>query len=1193
MSNERKLMPYEHQLVDALGISKQEYLDFVAQQQLYSDPKEGTILDIRNDPTIVALVLVIVGTILQVIGSLLLKEEDSGRTQTRDEVFAPRSGFNSVQKLADYGDPVHLVYTDINTNKQGGVRVTTSLLWSAVKSFGSSQYVKLLLLIGAGGIGEIDPGRSAFGQTPLRDLIVQNYWLYFKPNGTGSLYRNNLLQGSEYKNDPGTDGAGSNAIYRINPIKKGAEGDGFSHAISPSTSNVFGMYSPVPINVEIEVRWESGYVTRTNNEIHTNGLSNWGQGRTGLAGGGIAKGEVMYLFLSNTNFESNWIAALEAAESRRAASNAFDQAGVMKLGSARFSIVSMNRGSTDDGTMTVKLVCTDAGRAPSTFYGATDPQLSAQVIANADPTYLGLRATVNALLDEDQRHSYNEPTTAEALLNGFGGRPGGTIYHRVQQRYIRPGVTSLSYRVEFKRYLTENEKQSLRDYIAYNNDIATGKRADDVFFTKALVKIEIAKYETVSPCHIVDFAIKARVWRRIGGRQEFYGSKRLGGYPTVDNGLKRRSSMFIVKYKKEGAKVFDYVKGIFVVARAADIDNFIYFRFHSAGPEAFHWQFEIEPIHDSIAEFGTGRLTASDGGFRFFYLENAGSGSRINLETSDFIAFTGQIVYSSTKLPPRNNSPRDTKEWDLFSNTADTQVQFSFDQGPEFILTAVTEQITERFNDYPELYSDLSLAGFNMYSGRNVQDLRSLSMFVNKGRRCRLLRTSGIVNGISWGQPDFGPHYLPPNKAIGTSEMVPGTSYYITVVGSSDWATAGLRKTPAVGEVFVAKAAVAGTGQVRAGGHANRAPDIFLDTILDGNDGIGKYSGDLFAIDLEQLARSKKFCERNKLFMDGLIAEPESWRQFWANNAPFSLLELAKIDGREALIPGVPYEKSSGKIASKETLITVPIAALFNQGNILEGSYKEEFIDYGTSTEDVIVTIIYRDNERDGAFPRKNSVEIKLKSANEDSALRETIDASQFVTNKAQAILLGKLLCQTRRNSRRAIEFKTFPTDSYVGPSAYIYVELAQNQWDKIYSGTIGKGGELNLPLADAVKDGDYQFLLYNPNSTYSEGAGDDRCPGETEDNKKATGTLFKSAIAVVNGRAEALKGLEGYVFVLGKVVRGRRTFRVTEVSMDEEGEVTVRAVEHPTDEDGYSLITKGLASDDSGLFRIDGRAES
>jgi hypothetical protein len=1106
MSNERKLMPYEHQLVDALGISKQEYLDFVAQQQLYSDPKEGTIFDIRNEPfSTIALVLTIVGTILQVIGALLLKEDEGGRTQTRDEVFAPRSGFNSLQKLAEYGDPVHLVYTDINSNKQGGVRITTSLLWSAVKSFGSSQYVQLLLLIGAGGIGEIDPERSAFGQTPLRDLIAQNYWLYFRPNGTGPLYRGNLLQGSEYKNDPGTDGAGSNAIYRIDPSRKGAEGDGFSHAISPSTSNVFGIYSPVPINVLIIVRFESGNPSIASNQIKSS-LA-WERVQF------IALGQILSITLQATSSNPERIAEQEAAESRRALSNAFDNAGIMKLGSAIFSIVDTGRGSTIGGSMIVKLVCIQSGRAPSVDYG----------------------------------------------------------------------------------------RETYFDIINRSFPIQLGSSFSQSFFTKALVKIEIAKYETVSPCHIVDFAIKSRVWRRINGRQEKYGTNEISGYPSTDNGIKQRSAMFVVKYKEESARVFKQVKGIFVVSRAADVDNFIYFRFNSGrrGAEtAAHWQFEIEPVHDTVAEFSDDSLIAPGGGFRFFYLQNAGYSNRIELDAGSFISFTGQIAYSGDRRPPRNNSPRGTNEYDLFSNTADTQVQFSFDQGPEFVITAVTEQIVESFKNYEDsdekqqLYSDLSLVGFNMYSGRNVQDLRSLSMFVNEGRRCRLLRTSGTVDGAGWGQPNFDPYYLPSVKTIGTAAMVPGTSYYITVVGNSDWAAAGLRKPPLVGEVFVAKAAVSGTGQVKAGGYANRAPDIFLDTILDGNDGIGKYSGDLFAVDIEQLARSKKFCERNKLFMDGLIAEPESWRQFWANNAPFSLLELAKIDGREALIPGVPYEKSSGKIASKETLITVPIAALFNQGNILEGSYKEEFIDYGTSTEDVIVTIIYRDNERDGAFPRKNSVEIKLKSANEDSALRETIDASQFVTNKAQAILLGKLLCQTRRNSRRAIEFKTFPTDSYVGPSAYIYVELAQNQWDKIYSGTIGKGGELNLPIADAVKNGDYQFLLYNPNSTYSEGAGDDTCPDETEDNKKATSTLFKSAITVVNGKAEALRGLEGYVFVLGKVVRGRRTFRVTEVSMDEEGEVTVRAVEHPTDEDGYSLITRGLASDDSGLFSIDGRNE-
>jgi hypothetical protein len=35
----RKLLPYEYELIDALGVSKEEYLDFVAQQHIYKDIK--------------------------------------------------------------------------------------------------------------------------------------------------------------------------------------------------------------------------------------------------------------------------------------------------------------------------------------------------------------------------------------------------------------------------------------------------------------------------------------------------------------------------------------------------------------------------------------------------------------------------------------------------------------------------------------------------------------------------------------------------------------------------------------------------------------------------------------------------------------------------------------------------------------------------------------------------------------------------------------------------------------------------------------------------------------------------------------------------------------------------------------------------------------------------------------------------
>jgi hypothetical protein len=45
----RKLLPYEYDLIDALGVTKEEYLDFVAQQHIYQDPKQGTVLDARND----------------------------------------------------------------------------------------------------------------------------------------------------------------------------------------------------------------------------------------------------------------------------------------------------------------------------------------------------------------------------------------------------------------------------------------------------------------------------------------------------------------------------------------------------------------------------------------------------------------------------------------------------------------------------------------------------------------------------------------------------------------------------------------------------------------------------------------------------------------------------------------------------------------------------------------------------------------------------------------------------------------------------------------------------------------------------------------------------------------------------------------------------------------------------------------
>jgi hypothetical protein len=409
----------------------------------------------------------------------------------------------------------------------------------------------------------------------------------------------------------------------------------------------------------------------------------------------------------------------------------------------------------------------------------------------------------------------------------------------------------------------------------------------------------------------------------------------------------------------------------------------------------------------------------------------------------------------------------------------------------------------------------LSTLALHVVSGAGTQDLRSVSAYVTEGKRVRLLPTNLDYFG---------------NEATGSQDDGAITAF---------------------------------AGSENVSNSTSFAPDIFLDTILDDINGIGQYAS-LHSVDVMQLAQSKRFCQRNRLFMDGLIADSRPWREFWAQVAPFSLLELGKIGGKETLVPALPYIKSTGQITRD-----VAITALFNQGNILEDTFKEEFIDYGASVQDVIVTLIYRDTERGSVFPRNNSVEVKRTDTQEANAIRESLDISQFVTTRAQSILLGKYLCNVRRYNRRAIEFMTFPTDIFVMPGSYVYVETSNNQWDGIYTGRIEDGGIFNVPL-QGIPNGTYNVLTY----------------GSTD------GTRSFNGVAVSNGAAPALASRTGDLFVLGQTVRSKRVFRVTEVTMEEEGETTVRAVEHPCDTSGQSFIAEGIASYVAGLFTIDGTVE-
>jgi hypothetical protein len=238
-----------------LGVSKEEYLDFVAQQHIYKDIKEGSALDTVNGPLTPALVLAIIGVVLQVVSILLMPKPNiagqEGSPQTRDQRLAPRTGFNGAQELAVYGETVPLVYTSMNAgangHSAGGVRVSTLLLWSAILSFGSSQFMRLMMTIGASTISSIDPDRTAIGQLPAKDIVLSNAWQYFNANGP-TVYAN-LVSGTANTDPTGLASSQGDNTAKLNGLPGLREG--FSQCFSPSTANAVGVTGFIPINADV------------------------------------------------------------------------------------------------------------------------------------------------------------------------------------------------------------------------------------------------------------------------------------------------------------------------------------------------------------------------------------------------------------------------------------------------------------------------------------------------------------------------------------------------------------------------------------------------------------------------------------------------------------------------------------------------------------------------------------------------------------------------------------------------------------------------------------------------------------------------------------------------------------------------------------------------------------------------------
>tara|TARA_B100001093_G_C26856027_1_gene1027445 strand:+ start:7 stop:4581 length:4575 start_codon:yes stop_codon:yes gene_type:complete len=681
---------------------------------------------------------------------------------------------------------------------------------------------------------------------------------------------------------------------------------------------------------------------------------------------------------------------------------------------------------------------------------------------------------------------------------------------RVGTRAIRRAYNKL---IREKEDLLGLLDEALGDWDGYSQSF------DNNFFSKCLVKAETASYTTLSESNLVNFSFKTRLFRRISGRQKKYGDETMREYSESDNGVKSRIVFFRMSYERcvsDGETANKVILPyIFAIRHGSESDFYTQISFYNnkRNPKPSKWKFNFKPVFDIVAE-------KRDKPFKnYLFLEDSDELQKVRVGTKDdsdqlfdYIFWRGRKVgINENKFNYPSDDERGpiyTNEWDMFSVNSDTQTEFSFESGPEIQLTAVTEQqFDESFTS--SKYQNLSKIGIGVFANRGLQDLRSITVLVKNGKLCRTVENIGV-------------NTVPENSS----------SY---------------------------------------------APDIFVDTLLDKENGIGNYIEEAH-LDKDSLVLAKNFCKNNNLprqgeggkidlFMDGVIADTGSWREFWINNAPFSLLELARKNGKDTLVPALPVD-TDGKAADDDGLpVVITISALFTAGNILEGSYKEEFLDYGASTEDLIASVIYREYESRDLFSQNRSVEVKLKDAS-PSAIRETFDLSQFVTQREQAIMFGKLLCNQRRKARKGVEFRTLPFEAGLEPGGFIYVDVGLKTWDNYSSGVVMENGELNLPLNDNPKKGthEFSFLLYHPST------------GTVESLSEVSVTTTSEGISTAT--FTGTQQYEGWMFVLGKEPPNKRVFRVTELAIEEGGELSVKAIEYPCFEEPGVVGTRAHIAD-------------
>ena len=256
------LLPTEADLCNALGITEEEYFQFlegVAAKIKERPEAYGLVPDLVAGPAAIApfyaggsltfLGQIAVGVALTAASVLLAPKPPSMRQGTQQRTadvggtkkFAPQFSFNSVQDLANLGDLIPLIFTNrqkVDDDFYGGIRVNSQLIWSQMVSLGSSQQLKILALFSLGEIAR-KPDLKGYA---IGDLLLESYHAekIYTDSTDNIPFQLNAIPTNEGDNIPFPADPDEGHLFRIDDFRY------FSGTRNPTTQATFGLSNPMP-----------------------------------------------------------------------------------------------------------------------------------------------------------------------------------------------------------------------------------------------------------------------------------------------------------------------------------------------------------------------------------------------------------------------------------------------------------------------------------------------------------------------------------------------------------------------------------------------------------------------------------------------------------------------------------------------------------------------------------------------------------------------------------------------------------------------------------------------------------------------------------------------------------------------------------------------------------------------------------